>query len=93
MIPAIEGYFDLAFIDADKKNYSLYFDLLIDRISSGGYILADNTLFHGEVILPVDQQSSSAKAIHEFNIKVAADERVEQVLMPIRDGLMLIRKK
>lgn len=93
VIPAIAGNFDLAFIDADKKNYGLYFDLLIDRIASGGYILADNTLFHGEVILPVDQQSNSARAIHEFNIKVAADERVEQVLMPIRDGLMLIRKK
>lgn len=93
VIDAIEGEFDLAFIDADKKNYSLYFDLLIDRIPSGGYILADNTLFHGEVILPADQQSNSAKAIHEFNIKVAADDRVEQVLMPIRDGLMLIRKK
>ncbi len=93
VIPAIEGDFDLAFIDADKKNYSLYFDLLIDRIPSGGYILADNTLFHGEVILPADQQSNSARSIHEFNIKVAADDRVEQVLMPIRDGLMLIRKK
>lgn len=93
VIPSIEGDIDLAFIDADKKNYSLYFDLLIDRIPSGGYMLADNTLFHGEVILPVDQQSNSARAIHEFNIKVAADERVEQVLMPIRDGLMLIRKK
>jgi caffeoyl-CoA O-methyltransferase len=93
IIPAIEGGFDLVFIDADKKNYSLYFDLLIDRIPSGGFLLADNVLFHGEVILPPEQQSNIARDIHLFNKKVAEDNRVEQVIMPIRDGLMLIRKK
>ncbi len=93
IIGQIEGDFDLAFIDADKKNYGLYFDLLIERIPSGGMIIADNVLFHGEVILPVEQQSSAAQYIHQFNKKVADDDRVEQVIMPIRDGLMLIRKK
>ena len=93
IISKIEGDFDLVFIDADKKNYGVYFDMLIDRIPSGGFIIADNVLFHGEIILPVDQQSNNAKAIHEFNKKIAADERVEQVIMPVRDGLMLIRKK
>lgn len=93
VIQNIEGDFDLVFIDADKKNYGTYFDLLIDRIPSGGMMVADNVLFHGEVILPVDQQSNTSQYIHEFNKKIAADTRVEQVIMPVRDGLMLIRKK
>ncbi|WP_118972172.1 O-methyltransferase [Taibaiella koreensis] len=93
LIPKIKGDFDLVFIDADKKNYSHYFDLLIDRIPAGGFMIADNVLFHGEVILPKDQQSNTAGHIHEFNKKIAADDRVEQVIMPVRDGLMLIRKK
>jgi caffeoyl-CoA O-methyltransferase len=93
IIPKIAGDFDLVFIDADKKNYGTYFDMLIDRIPSGGFMIADNVLFHGEVILPADQQSSTSVYIHEFNKKIAADSRVEQVIMPIRDGLMLIRKK
>lgn len=93
VIAKIKGDFDLVFIDADKKNYGLYFDMLIDRIPAGGFMIADNVLFHGEVILPADQQSSTAVYIHEFNKKIAADNRVEQVIMPVRDGLMLIRKK
>ncbi len=92
VIPTIEGFFDLVFIDADKKNYGLYFDLLVDRMAPGGIMLADNVLFHGEVILPSDQQSDTARVIHEFNKKIAQDPRVEQVILPIRDGLMLIRK-
>jgi predicted O-methyltransferase YrrM len=93
LIGPLDTEFELVFIDADKKNYGLYFDLLIDRMSSGSYFLADNVLFHGEVVLPPEQQSQTAKVIHEFNRKIAADERVEQVIMPLRDGLMLIRKK
>src|SRR5690606_12704089 len=92
-IPELEGKLGLVFIDADKKGYATYFDLVIDRMPSGGVILADNVLFHGEVILPEEQQSKSSIYIHQFNQKIAADERVEQVLLPIRDGLMLIRKK
>jgi caffeoyl-CoA O-methyltransferase len=93
VIPKIKGDFDLVFIDADKKNYGLYFDMLIDRIPSGGFMIADNVLFHGEVILPADQQSNTSLYIHDFNKKIAQDTRVEQVIMPLRDGLMLIRKK
>jgi len=93
VIPEIEGEFDLIFIDADKKNYGLYFDLVIDRLSSRGCIIADNVLFHGEVVWPADQQGKNAAYIHEFNQKIAADERVEQVILPIRDGLSVIRKK
>jgi len=84
--------FDLIFIDADKGNYGLYYDLLIETVPSGTIFLADNVLFHGEVILPEDQQSKSAKAIHQFNKKIAEDKRVEQVLLPIRDGVSIIRK-
>lgn len=93
LIGQLEIVFELVFIDADKKSYGLYFDLLIDHMPSGAYFLADNVLFHGEVVLPAEQQSPTAKVIHEFNQKIAADERVEQVIMPLRDGLMLIRKK
>jgi len=93
VINRIGGTFDLVFLDADKKNYGLYFDMLIDRMPAGGIMIADNVLFHGEVILPSDQQSNNARYMHEFNKKIAADPRVEQVIMPLRDGLMLIRKK
>jgi len=93
IIPTInEGRFDLVFIDADKKSYCDYFDLVLDNMDKGGIILADNVLFHGEIILPEAQQSKNAKYINQFNQKVADDKRVEQVLLPIRDGLMVIRK-
>lgn len=93
LIPTIkDGAFDLVFIDADKKGYCAYFDLVLENMNPGGIILADNVLFHGEIILPEDQQSKNAKYINQFNRKVADDKRVAQVLLPIRDGLMVIRK-
>ena len=84
--------FDLIFIDADKRNYGLYYDLLIDHVKSRTVFLADNVLFHAEVILPQSQQSKNAQFIHQFNEKIATDIRVEQVLLPIRDGITIIRK-
>jgi predicted O-methyltransferase YrrM len=93
IIPSLQGPFDLVFIDADKISYPLYYDLVIDKVPSGGFLLADNVLFHGEVLKEEAQQSSNAKAITAFNNKVAADKRVEQVLLTLRDGLLLIRKK
>lgn len=93
VIPTLEGPFDLVFIDADKPNYVRYYDLVIDKVPSGGYLLADNVLYHGEVFLPAAQQSNNARGISSFNEKVAADPRVEQVLIPLRDGLLLIRKR
>jgi predicted O-methyltransferase YrrM len=93
VIKGLEPPFDLVFIDADKKNYGLYFDLLIDKMQPGAYFLADNVLYSGEVVLPQEQRSNNARVIHEFNKKIAADERVEQVILPIRDGVMIIRKK
>ncbi len=92
IIPNLENEFDLVFIDADKQNYSLYYDLVFDKVPVGGYILADNVLYDGEVVLPVEEQSKNAKAIDAFNKKVAEDKRVEQVLLPVRDGIMIARK-
>lgn len=92
IIPTLKASFDLVFIDADKQNYELYFDLVFDKMPVGGYILADNVLYDGEVVLPKEQQTKNAKAIHQFNKKIKADKRIEYLLAPIRDGLMIIRK-
>ena len=92
-IPTIKQSFDLVFIDADKGNYLNYYKLVMDMIPSGGYILADNVLWSGKVI---DQKSINDRdtiAIMEFNQFVMYDDRVENVLLPIRDGLFLVRKK
>ena len=93
IIPGIGGPFDIVFIDADKTGYGQYFDLVIDKMRPGGFILADNVLYEGEVLLPDDEQSKNARAIHSFNQKIKADDRVEQLLLPVRDGIMMIRKK
>lgn len=92
IIPALNEQFDLVFIDADKQNYSLYYDMVFDKVPVGGFILADNVLYDGEVVLPSGQQSKNARAIHSFNEKVRADKRVEHVLLPVRDGIMIVRK-
>ncbi len=92
IIPGIDCIFDLVFIDADKQNYHLYYDLVIDRLPIGAYILADNVLYDGEVLLAQEEQSKNAKAIQAFNEKIRADKRVIQVLLPIRDGLLLMKK-
>jgi len=92
LIPQLVGEFDLVFIDADKSNYSLYFDLVIDRMPSGGVILSDNVLWSGKVVEPINPKDSDTIALLEFNRKVLRDPRVEVVLLPIRDGLSLARK-
>lgn len=92
IIPALSERFDMVFIDADKTSYELYYDLVFDKVSIGGYILADNVLYDGEVVLPEEQQSKNAKAISAFNKKVKADKRVQHLLLPVRDGIMIIRK-
>lgn len=92
IIPNLDSQWDLVFIDADKTNYSNYFDLVIDKVPSGGYIIADNVLWSGKVI---DKKATDPDtiAIKEFNQKVHLDNRVQNVLLPIRDGLMVLRKK
>jgi caffeoyl-CoA O-methyltransferase len=93
LIPQIEGLFDLVFIDADKSNYSLYFDLIVDRVRSGGIILSDNVLWSGKVVEPVNPNDTDTIALLEFNRKLHRDSRIEIVLLPLRDGLSLARKK
>jgi caffeoyl-CoA O-methyltransferase len=90
IIPQLKEKFDLVFIDADKENYSRYFDLVIDRVNLNGFILADNVLWSGKVI--EQKQDKDTKAIVEFNARVHADARVENVLLPVRDGIMVMRK-
>jgi caffeoyl-CoA O-methyltransferase len=90
VIPNISGDFDLVFIDADKENYAAYFDLMIDRVRTGGLILADNVLWKGK-ILQADMDKKT-KIIDDFNKKIQKDSRVENILLPLRDGLMLMRK-
>lgn len=90
VIPALNETFDLVFIDADKERYSVYFDLVIDKVRNGGFILADNVLWSGKVLNA--KPDKDTRAILEFNKKIQDDPRVENVLLPIRDGIMLMRK-
>lgn len=92
VIPKLEETFDLVFIDADKQNYELYLNLVADKVRRNGWIIADNVLYNGEVVLPDDQQSKNARAMHAFNQKVRSEQRWERLLLPLRDGLMILRK-
>lgn len=91
IIPGLQKNWDLVFIDADKINYSAYYDLVINQVRSGGFIIADNVLWSGKVVGP--KTDKDTEAIRSFNKKVQDDERVENVLFPVRDGLMVVRKK
>jgi predicted O-methyltransferase YrrM len=92
LIETLNEDWDLLFLDADKINYVLYYEAVLPKMRSGGFLIADNVLFHGQV-LEEEVKGKSAKAIHAFNQHVQADPRTENVLMTVRDGLMLIRKK
>ena len=92
LIPEMNELFDLVFIDADKTNYSNYFDLVIDKVRPGGCIIADNVLWSGKVIHDKENQDEDTTALVAYNQKVQNDPRVENVLMPVRDGLMIARK-
>ncbi|MDA8886012.1 O-methyltransferase [Bacteroidia bacterium] len=94
IVPTLKESFDLVFIDADKDNYGAYYDLLIDKLPSGAIIIADNVLWSGKVI-DANQLTSDKDtiALDKFNKQIQEDSRVENILMPIRDGLMVIRKK
>lgn len=92
IIPDLPYQFDLVFIDADKPNYERYFDLVFDKVKPGGFILADNVLFHGDVLHP-ERAGKNAKAMHSYNQKMTSDNRIEHVLLPLRDGIMISRKK
>lgn len=92
IIPNLNSDWDLVFIDADKGNYSLYFDLIIDKVKKGGVIIADNVLWSGKVTEPENKMDRDTIAIHRFNEKVNTDKRVSNILLPIRDGLMVMIK-
>jgi len=91
-ISKLNDIFDLVFIDADKEEYLAYYEAVLPKLRTGGYILVDNTLWDGKVLKPVDPKDRETIAIMKFNDFVARDTRVEKVLLPIRDGLTLIRK-
>ena len=93
ILPELEGPFDLVFIDADKKEYNGYYDLVVEKVKKGGFILTDNVLWDGKVLSPENKMDEETAAIHHFNRKITADPRVENLLLPVRDGIMLIRKK
>jgi caffeoyl-CoA O-methyltransferase len=92
IIPHLNEIWDLVFLDADKTGYAEYYELIKPRLRKGGLLLADNVLFHGEV-LQQELKGKNAKAIHAFNEMIAADDEVEKIMLTIRDGLFLIRKK
>ena len=93
LIAELSGFFDLIFIDADKKNYGLYYDLLIDKLSPGGVMLADNVLWSGKVLDLKKNTDKETMGMQAFNEKIASDGRIEKVMLPLRDGITLIRKK
>lgn len=93
VIPTLTDAFDLVFIDADKRNLSVYYDLLFDKLKPGGFLLADNVLWSGKVADPVKTSDLDTVAVQEFNRKVQNDPRVENVLLPVRDGIMMVRKR
>jgi caffeoyl-CoA O-methyltransferase len=93
IIPQLNEVFDLVFIDADKENYSNYYNLIFDKVKKGGYIIADNVLWSGKVLIENEKLDKDTIAIKAFNRMIQNDERVENLLMPVRDGLMICRKK
>ena len=89
-IPEINEEFDIVFIDADKMNYINYYDLIIDKVKSGGYILTDNVLWSCKVL--EEKKDKETLNIHLFNEKLASDPRIQNVIIPIRDGMNIARK-
>lgn len=95
IIPGLDETFDIVFIDADKENYSNYFDLVIEKTAAGGLIIADNVLWSGDVLNAEagKEVKPSTNALHEYNMKIRLDRRVSNILLAVRDGLMIARKE
>jgi caffeoyl-CoA O-methyltransferase len=89
-IPDIEGSFDFVFLDADKINYPEYYEIVLPRLNEGGLMVIDNVFWDGQVLT---HESEKAEAIDQLNEMIVADERVEQVMLPVRDGITIVRKK
>jgi len=92
IIPKLDISFDLVFIDADKENYSNYFRLIIEKLNIGGIILSDNVLWSGKVVEPLEPEDVDTKALIEYNKLLKYDNRIETIVLPIRDGLTICRK-
>jgi caffeoyl-CoA O-methyltransferase len=92
IIPTMNIQFDLIFIDADKENYLNYYNLIFDKVRIGGYIIADNVLWSGKVVEKKIKIDKDTKALMDFNDYVHQDKRVENIILPLRDGLMILRK-
>ena len=92
VLPTLQGRFNLVFVDAQKEDYADYYSLVIDKVENGGYILVDNVLWGGKVLDPLPADPAT-QAIDEFNKMVADDPRVDNFILPVRDGLMVIRKR
>ena len=91
VLPSLKERFDLVFIDANKDDYPAYYDLVVERVTPGGYILVDNVLWAGKV-MDIPPADDTTRTIHQFNQQVNKDRRVENLLLPLRDGLMVIKK-
>lgn len=92
IVPTLTEKYDVVFIDADKENYGTYFDMVFDKLNIGGYVIADNVLWSGKVVDNAIKIDKDTQALLDFNKKVQEDSRVENVLLPIRDGLMVAKK-
>ena len=93
LVPHMDVTWDMAFIDADKREYVQYYQMILPRLRRGGYILADNTLWYGRITQEARQSDLQTLGLQKFNDTVAQDDRVEKVILPLRDGLTIIRKK
>lgn len=93
VLPGLPAPFDLVFIDADKQNYSNYLEAVVEKVRSGGLIIADNVLWSGKVLDPEQDRSDQTRALVEYVRRVSADDRLEPVLVPLRDGLLVARKR
>jgi caffeoyl-CoA O-methyltransferase len=92
-IANLEAEFEVVFIDADKENYINYYKAVFDRVPSGGYIIADNVLWSGKVTKPEDEMDLDTKVLFDYAKMIQEDDRVENILLPLRDGLLIARKK
>lgn len=93
IIPALEGLFDLIFLDADKENYPQYLDIILNKLSPGGLIMIDNTLWGGKVLRPAHSGDSETQGIRQLNKMISEDPKLESYLLPLRDGVTLLRRR
>lgn len=93
ILPDMQDEFDMVFIDGDKRYYWEYFELVFSKLKKGGFVLADNTLWDSKVVEEIKNTDEQTKGILKFNEQIALDKRVEKVILPLRDGISIIRKK